>query len=370
MLAALGALGVAGLLLWSLFPASSKQSDELVFVHLGSSDRAEAAARLASAGVLDDPWLLRLYWALLLPTVKLEAGEHLLREGLTPRELSQRLARLPRRPTSRVTIPEGWHRKRIAARLEKAEICRAATFLRATEDAELLERLEVAAASAEGYLFPATYELPHDMPASEVVARMVKEGQKRLQALLARHPGALDRLRRIHGFGERELLILASIVEKETPHASERPLVASVYLNRLAQPGGETRGRLQSDPTAVYGCEYEPERAPSCAGFDGRVRPEMLRDAENRYNTYRHAHLPPGPIASPGIAALEAVLTAEASDYLYFVADGSGRHTFSRSFDEHKLAVSRLRAARGATPELDEGAPPVPADAPRATAAD
>lgn len=362
----LGALAVAGLWIWSRFPASAKRSDDLVFVELDSSDRAEAAERLARAGVLDAPWLLRLYWALFLPTAKLEAGEHVLRQGLTPRELSQRLARLSGRSASRVTIPEGWHRKRIAERLEKAEICRAEAFLRATEDAELLARLEITGTSAEGYLFPATYELAHDTPAPEVVTRMVAEGKKRLKALLARHPGALDRLRRTHGFGERELLILASIVEKETSHASERPLIASVYLNRLAQPSGETRGRLQSDPTAAYGCEYEPERAPSCANFDGRVRPEMLRDAENRYNTYRHPHLPPGPIASPGIAALEAVLTAETSDYLYFVADGSGRHTFSRSFDEHKLAVARLRASRGATFQLGEDGPLGSEQAPQA----
>lgn len=345
---------MAGLLLWSLFPASPKRKEGPIFVHLDSPDPARAAERLARAGVLQHPRLMRLYWALLLPTVELEPGEHLLREGLTPKELSARLARLSGRSHSRVTVPEGWHRKRIAARLEKAEICRAESFLRATEDPELLRRHDLEGPSAEGYLFPATYELAHDMAPADVVTRMVKESRKRLEALLARHPGALERLRETHGFGERELLTLASIVEKETAHANERPLVASVYLNRLARPDGETRGRLQSDPTAVYGCEYEADRATSCAGFDGRVRPEMLRDTANRYNTYRHAHLPPGPIASPGTPAVEAVLTAKPSDYLYFVADGAGRHTFSRSFAEHKLAVARLREARPTTPADDE----------------
>lgn len=358
----LAATLVSALLVWSLLPSPSHDAvvseDETapkdaapaaVTVRLESADKAEAVELLAAAGVLDSPRLMGIYLRFLLPTVTLEPGEHLLRKGLSPRELAARLARLPGRTGAKLVVPEGWHRKKIAARLEKSEICRAESFLRATEDRALLERLGVSSTTAEGYLFPATYELGHNTAPSEVVSRMVKETRRRLETLLAKHPGALERLRERHGFGEAELLSLASIVERETSVAAERPLIASVFLNRLSAKDGETRGRLQSDPTAAYGCEFEPERAPSCATYDGKVGPSLLRDPENRYNTYRHPGLPPGPIASPGLASLEAVLAPADSDYLFFVADGSGKHAFSRTFEEHQSAVARLRAVRAST---------------------
>lgn len=340
---------VSALLVWSLLPSSPSEEIRGVTVHLESGDKSQAVERLVAAGLVEDPRLMGLYLSVLLPTVSLEPGEHLLREGLSPRELASRLARLPGRPGAKIAVPEGWHRKKIAARLEKAEICRADSFLRATQDRALLERLAIPGESAEGYLFPATYELGHNTAPSEVVSRMVKETRRRLEGLHAKHPGALARLGERHGFGEAELLCLGSIVERETSVAAERPLIASVFLNRLAARDGETRGRLQSDPTAAYGCEFEPERAASCASYDGKVGPALLRDADNRYNTYRHPGLPPGPIASPGLASLEAVLAPAESDYLFFVADGSGKHAFSRTFEEHQTAVARLRAARSAT---------------------
>lgn len=350
-----GVLSVSGLLVWSLLPGSAgEEGGGSVVIWLDGSDKGQAVERLAEAGLVQSPRLMRLYLSVLLPGVELDAGEHLLRRGLSPRELSARLARLPGRSSTRVALPEGWHRRKIAERLERSEVCLADAFVEASERAELLTALDVAGPSAEGYLFPATYELAHNTPPEDVVRRMVKETRKRLTKLFAKHPGALERLRASHGFGEREVLTLASIVEKETGHGEERPLVASVFLNRLAATDGETRGRLQSDPTAVYGCLYEPSLAPSCAAFEGRVLPAMLRDPANRYNTYRHAGLPPGPIANPGLEAVEAVLAPAQSDYLFFVADGAGRHTFSRTFEEHQRAVSRLRALRTAgSPDLD-----------------
>ena len=96
---------------------------------------------------------------------------------------------------------------------------------------------------------------------------------------------------------------------------------------------------LQSDPTASYGCLVLGSQIPSCAGFHGTVTPSLLRDPANPYNTYRHAGLPPGPIANPGLAAIEAVLVPSQSDFLYFVAKGGGRHSFSRTFAEHREAL-------------------------------
>jgi UPF0755 protein len=130
-------------------------------------------------------------------------------------------------------------------------------------------------------------------------------------------------------------------VEREAADSSEHPLIASVFYNRLRDPTFRPLKALESDPTAGYGCLVEPALAPSCAGFQGQITPALLRDPKNRYNTYRHGGLPPGPIANPGESALAAVLTPATSDYLYFVASGRGKHAFSRTFEEHRRAIQR-----------------------------
>jgi UPF0755 protein len=124
---------------------------------------------------------------------------------------------------------------------------------------------------------------------------------------------------------------------------AELSTIASVFLNRLTDPGFRPLGRLQSDPTAGYGCLVDP-MLETCADFDGVITPAMLRDANNRYNTYRHAGLPPGPISNPGLAALRAVLLAPKTPYYFFVADGKGRHVFSETHEAHTEAVRRARA--------------------------
>lgn len=128
-------------------------------------------------------------------------------------------------------------------------------------------------------------------------------------------------------------------MEREAAASDERGTIASVYYNRLDDPEFRPSGMLQADPTAAYGCQVAPKSAASCAGYVGRVTPAMLRDPDNAYNTYKHAGLPPGPIANPGASSLEAVLAPAQTEYLFFVASGNGRHTFSRTLDEHNRAV-------------------------------
>ena len=206
-------------------------------------------------------------------------------------------------------------------------------------DQALLSELRISGTNAEGYLFPASYGLLVDSDAREVVRVLVSETKKRLAHASDRHPGRLEQLQRDYGFGEREVLTLASMVEKEAQVDEERPLIASVFFNRLRDPGFRPARMLQSDPTAAYGCLIDGARIPSCSGFHGSVTPALLRDAANPYNTYRHAGLPPGPIANPGSAAIEAVLDPAQSEFLYFVAKGAGRHSFSRTFAEHREAL-------------------------------
>jgi len=235
----------------------------------------------------------------------------------------------------RVTIPEGFSRLDIADRLAARGICAREPFLAATTDRALLTALELPGTSAEGYLFPDTYDFePHSEPA-EIVRRMVLNFRARTATLLAAHMTAL---------AERQLtphdaLVMASVVEKEAVVAEEQPIIAGVFWNRLRR-AEFTPHRLQADPTVSYGCRVARELAPSCARFDGhRITRTMTNDALNPYNTYRNDGLPPGPISNPGLGAIEAALAPASHDYFYFVARGGRRHTFSRTLAEHDTAV-------------------------------
>jgi UPF0755 protein len=313
-------------------------------------DSDEAAALLAHHGLVRSESAMAMFLRTTGGTTAFIPGPHLLADGLDPWDLRRLLERSPHRPTARVTIPEGFHRFDIAARLAKLRVTGVAAFLRASADGLLLDELgierggTVGAESAEGYLFPATYDLPLDADPREVVRRMVAESDRRWLALSAQHASGFASLRGTLGYGRREVLTLASMVEKEAAVADERPIIASVFLNRLLDPTFNPR-RLQSDPTAVYGCLAAPEAIPACAGFTGKVTPAINRDPLNRYSTYIQEGLPPGPIANPGAASIEAVLAPAATKYLYFVAKGGGRHTFSEGLEQHNEAVRKLRAA-------------------------
>jgi len=302
--------------------------------------RGDGSALLAAAGVVDRPFAFRTLLALTGPFVRLEPGLHLLADDLTPVETLRRLARLSSRARARVVVPEGFNRFQIAARLEAARVCSLRDFERLVADAGWLAGAGLSGDSAEGYLAPATYDLPCDSTAHDVATQMVATTQKRLSSLHESHMEQFANLATRYGFGEREVLSLASIVEKEAARADEAPVIASVFFNRLDDPTFRPARTLQSDPTAAYGCVAVPD-LESCRGYAGRVTPAMLRDAGNPYNTYRHPGLPPGPIANPGQAAILAVLAPATTDYLFFVASGDGHHAFSRTLGEHEAAIHR-----------------------------
>lgn len=250
------------------------------------------------------------------------------------------LARL--RGVPRVTVPEGFSRFEIAARLASRGVCDEQAFLGATADASLLARLHVPDASAEGWLFPDTYDLPRDTPARDVVARFVTRFHERTDALFAAHAHELA----AEGRSPRDVVVLASIVEREAAVSDEQPIIAGVFANRLRDPGF-TPHRLQSDPTIAYGCLAGTPPPPSCPPRASphlpRVTHAMTEDVLNPYNTYRIEGLPPGAIANPGLGSLRAALTPARHDYLYFVARGHSRHAFSRTLAEHNVHVGELR---------------------------
>jgi UPF0755 protein len=289
------------------------------------------------------PFLFEIYVRAIGANKSWRSGKVLVVDTMTPRELVQRLALGFGHAEVRVTVVEGSTRFDIARELERWGLVERGEFLAQTENARLLREIGVEGPSAEGYLFPDTYRLHDGLGAGAVVRRMIRNFRRRWSALLQGRASGMARLRRDLGWGMREVVILASIIEKEAAASDERPVIAGVFLNRLLRPDFSPK-RLQADPTVAYGCLVSPLGAPSCAGFDGqRISRAMIEDGSNAYNTYRHQGLPPGPIANPGLDALAAALSPVVHDYLYFVASGGGRHRFSATLETHNQAVQSYR---------------------------
>jgi UPF0755 protein len=304
----------------------------------GDESPEALAQRLEAAGLTDHPRLFAAYLRFTGGTGRVVRGVHLLTDDLSPRDLLARLERGTGAGRVKVTIPEGWTRFDIAKRLQALHVCALRAFLDATVSAPLMAELHVPGDTAEGFLFPATYELAPDSDPADVVRRMKAEFDKRWGILEQRSQSGLLDLTKTLGWGPREIVTLASMVEKEAVVDDERPLIASVFLNRLRDPGFSPK-ILQCDPTAGYGCLVAPERAPSCAAYTGKITHDIVADAQNPYNTYKHEGLPPGPIANPGSKSLDAVLNPAVTRYFYFVARGEGRSTFSETYGAHTAAV-------------------------------
>lgn len=341
-----GVIGLAALLaLYSGVYLLSKHEGRGASVRVAmpaTHDADALALALYEAHVIDRPWLFA--WMLRVtgaaetaPTV----GSLSLRDDLTPRAVLRAVANGV--GLVRVTVPEGQTIFEVAERLATAGVISDAEgFVQRARDPQLIARLRVRGDSLEGYLFPDTYDLAPGAGADVVIEAMVRGFHRRFSEALARHPGALERARRA-GLDERGLVTLASMVEEEAGAPEDRGRVSSVFWNRLTR-GDFPQRVLQSDPTVVYGCRVAP--SASCTGVAGTGRVTitraMLDDAGNRYNTYRHPGVPPGPVSNPGLASLEAAMEPAQGDYLYFVATGQGgRSAFGRTLAEHNANVQR-----------------------------
>lgn len=323
----------AALLLWAHSGARPTEPDLVLRFEVDAyEDRRALAERLQRAGLVQHPQLFSWYLAL---NGEVEPGAHVLRPGLSAADLIGRLTRSRRRERVKLTLPEGLNLYQVAGRMQAAQVSCEQDFIDAARKKNLLDELGIQAGSVEGYLFPATYDFQVDSTPEEVIRRLVREARKRLRAV-----GSSSWIER-RGWGELEILTLASMIEKEAQVPEERPLISSVFHNRLDSAEFEKRRFLQSDPTSAYACFAEPARVPACGGWTGKVTPALNRDPANRYSTYVTQGLPPGPIASPGEAALRAAVAPAETDYLFFVARGAGRHHFSRSYDEHKRAIDK-----------------------------
>lgn len=318
-------------------PGPGKQVD-LSFEHDEAPD--SVAVKLANAGLLKSPRIFRVYVRLV--GLHVARGQHLLTDEASPAELIHRLERDGRGVRTKVTIPEGWTRFDIAKRLQMLHVAWGQAFLDASASPDLLREVSVEGDSAEGLLFPATYELALDSDPKEVVRRLVGEFDKRWGQLQQNHHAGAAQLENGLGWGRREIVTLASMVEKEAAVDEERPIIASVFLNRLRDPAFK-RKVLQCDPTSAYGCLALKDRVPACAGFTGKPTHAINFDPANTYSTYVHEGLPPGPIANPGMKSLQAVLAPTSTKYLYFVVRGDRHHAFSETLEEHNTAVKDFK---------------------------
>jgi UPF0755 protein len=222
-----------------------------------------------------------------------------------------------------IVVPEGFTVRKIAARLAAEGLVEEKEFLRLAGDRKLLADLNVPAASAEGFLFPDTYIFYRGLEANRILKEMVTQFYARVPKEMIAEAGA-------QGFTLVQWVTLASIIEKETGLKSEMPLVAAVFRNRL-----QKRMPLQSDPTVIYGIEH----------FDGNLTRRHL-ERQNPYNSYLNRGLPPGPICSPGLDALQAALNPAPVKYLYFVSRNDGSHHFSETLPEHNRAVRKYQINR------------------------
>ncbi|HEX7476483.1 MAG TPA: endolytic transglycosylase MltG [Polyangiales bacterium] len=311
-------------------------------VELGEQPSLQAvAADLGRARLIAQPGVFALYARVLGAGPRLRHGRVLVTDAMNVRELLQRIAVGYGATELRITIPEGFSRYDVAARLAEWGVCAQDEFARVSAQPDQLAQLDPKAPSTEGYLFPDTYRVRDDTRPQQLVRRMVDNARKRMARLQGDEASALGKLRDEFGFGLHEVVTLASIVEKEAHEASEQPVIAGVFLNRLRDPTFKPK-RLQADPTVAYGCRLAPA-LPSCLGFDGkRITRVMTADPDNAYNTYRRDGLPPGPIANPGLSALRAVLHPAVHNYFYFVARGDGHHEFSATLQAHNAAVQHV----------------------------
>lgn len=308
--------------------------EQVIFTVQRGENFALLASKLQAAGVVKSGRAFRWYVNLSAPSSKLKRGEFGLYKNMPAPDVVYALTE--GKPMEyKVTVPEGYNLFQIADILEAKGLARKKEFLEAAKSPELTKQLptvidgEKLPRSIEGYIFPDTYLLQKVYSEKEIAQIMVQRF-KEIYSQLApeiRESPVVQLLR----LKPHQVITLASIVEKETGAASERPMIAGLFVNRLKK-----RMRLQTDPTVIYGVWARDEK------WDGNIRRRDLDD-KNEYNTYQIDGLPPGPIASPGMNAIKAVLNPSETEYLYFVSKNDGTSHFSKEYKDHQKAVQQTQ---------------------------
>jgi UPF0755 protein len=297
-------------------PAGMDKQEEIFMVKKGSGLRT-IAEQLEERRLIKGKYLFMLWVYAKGGARDIKAGEYSFNRSMTPVKLFQMLTSGAVKTYS-FTIPEGVTAEQIAVLLEGRNFINKRDFVSLVHDKDLVASYDVDGVSLEGYLYPDTYVITRDMGPRDVIDRMVDRFWAVFNALVRDQNLAIP---------VKDIVTLASIVEKETGLAEERPVIAAVFLNRLGKGM-----RLESDPTVIYGMK----------DFSGNLTRKDLRSA-SPYNTYMHHGLPPGPIANPGREAIKAVINPAETDYLYFVSKNDGSHHFSCTLDEHNRAVNQYQ---------------------------
>lgn len=314
------AVVAAGFAYWAVGTPYQGKS-EPVFIIIDPGTPTQSMARmLANAGVIRSDWSFLVTRAL-NPRAKLQAGEYRFEGAASTWSVYNKIARGDIFYYE-LRVPEGANMFDIAAQLEQMGLMKRDVFMNAARNTQLIRDIAPAAPSLEGYLFPSTYRVARHTTANQITREMTTQFRKVWDEVGG---GGTDVNRTV---------TLASLVEKETAVASERPAVASVYQNRLRMGM-----KLDCDPTTIY-----------AAMLEGRYRGTIYRsdlDSDHPYNTYRRPGLPPGPIANPGRDSLRAALKPAETSFLYFVAkgDGTGAHIFTENLSDHNSAVQQYRNA-------------------------
>jgi len=303
---------------YATMPGGDSQKEKVFIVKTGQGT-GTVTAELFKQGLITHPLKFRILARIKGLNKEIKAGEYLFSFSMTPTDIIEKMIKGNVR-LIKITIPEGSTIRQISSVAGKAGIASEGVFYRYATDPSLTGDMNINAPSFEGYLFPDTYYFSRGVSPKTIISTMLNrfrsifkpEWEKRAKEL---------------GFTVHEIVTLASIIEKETGTPSERPIISSVFHNRLKK-----RMRLESDPTVIYGI----------ADFNGNLTRADLRK-RTPYNTYRKRGLPVGPIANPGREALKAALYPDDTDYLYFVSKRDSTHQFSKNIREHNQAVRRYQ---------------------------
>ena len=313
------ALALAGTVYWRVNSPLTLSSERVDFQITPGQGLRAAAREIAGAGVDLNPWLLVMLGKALQVETAIKAGSYEVARGITALDLLSKLTRGDVTQTE-VAFIEGWTFRQMRERLDAHPDLRHDS--RGLPEREIMRLIGATQESAEGQFFPDTYLFAKQGSDLDVLRRAYRSMQRRLEREWAGRASGLPYA------DPYQALIMASIVEKETGRAADRPLVAAVFVNRLRQGM-----LLQTDPTVIYGLGEK---------FDGNLRKRDLL-ADTPYNTYTRGGLPPTPIAMPGLASLQSALHPAASSAIYFVARGDGSSQFSRTLEEHNQAVNRYQ---------------------------
>jgi UPF0755 protein len=294
-------------------PLGKEGPDQIVVIREGMT-LGDVADILEREGLITHKTLFRLWARILGQSRNIKAGEYQLSDQMTPHRILEIMTKGIIISHS-VTIPEGYSAAQIAELLSQKGLVDKEKFLALIMDTHAIQQYGITGPSLEGYIYPDTYQFGRGLSVELIIDTMIK----RFWQLVSSYEALVNK----SGMTWNEVVTLASIVEKETGLAEERPLIASVFLNRLRK-----RMRLESDPTVIYGME----------SFNGNLTRKDLK-TKTPYNTYVIRGLPPGPIANPGLDAIKAVLNPAQTEYLYFVSKNDGSHHFSKTLSEHNRAV-------------------------------